>query len=360
MKMSDNSCIIGHPADSICMKGFSLTTSEIAVLKRLHRQLSQRRDADKVKAVILLGTGWSVEQVSEALLLDERTLWRYVERYHQEPDTEYWLTTFYHGSQPKLSDEQMTLLDQHLSEHVYLTVAAIVEYVQDRFGIGYTVNGMTSLLHRMDYTYKKPKAVPGKADATAQQQFVKQYESLKNSKKPDDPIYFMDGVHPQHNSVAAYGWIKKGHTQTIKSNSGRARLNFNGAVNPQTCEVVVRTDQTINAQSTIELLKMLEDKHHKAETIYVIADNARYYRSGEVQQYLANSRIKLIFLPTYSPNLNLIERLWKYFRKMVLYNRYYETFLEFKERALAFFANIKEHEAALRILLTDNFEIIAA
>jgi transposase len=358
--MSDNSCIIGCPADSICMKGFSLTASEIAELKRLHRQLPHRRDADKVKAVILLGTGWSIEQVSEILLLDERTLRRYVERYRQEPDIESWLTTFYCGSQPKLSGEQMTLLDQHICEHIYPAAAAIVEYVQDRFDIQYTVNGMTSLLHRMGYTYKKPKAVPGKADEIAQRQFVQQYESLKSSKKPDDPIYFMDGVHPQHNSVTAYGWIKKGHTQTIKSNTGRAKLNLNGAVNPQTCEVVVRADQTINAQSTIELLKMLEDKHRKAETIYVIADNARYYRSSRVQQYLADSRIKLIFLPTYSPNLNLIERLWKYFRKMVLYNQYYETFLEFKERALAFFANIKEHKAALRRLLTENFEIIAA
>jgi len=360
MKMPDNSCNIGCPDDIICMKGFSLTESEIASLKRLHHQLSYRRDADKVKAIILLGTGWSLQQVCQALLLDERTLRRYVERYRQEPDTDSWLCNFYQGSQPKLSDEQITLMDQHLTEYVYPTVAAIVEYVRDRFGIDYTVNGMTSLLHRMDYTYKKPKAVPGKADAAAQRQFVQQYQMLKNSKKPDEPIYFMDGVHPQHNSVTAYGWIKKGHTQTIKSNSGRARLNLNGAVDPQNCEVVIRADQKLNAQSTIELFKMLESKHLNAQKIYVIADNARYYRNSEVQQYLANSRIKLIFLPTYSPNLNLIERLWKYFRKMVLYNKYYQTFLEFKERALAFFANIKEHEAALRRLLKDNFEIIAA
>ena len=360
MKMPDNLCIIGHPADYICMKGFSLTTSEFAALKRLHHQLSHRRDADKVKAVVLLGTGWSVEQVSEALLLDERTLRRYVERYRQDPNTESWLTSFYQGSQPKLSDEQMTLLDQHLTEHIYPTVAAIVEYVRDKFGIRYTVNGMTSLLHRMDYTYKKPKKVPGKADAVAQQQFVQQYEAIKSSKKADEPIYFMDGVHPQHNSVAAYGWIKKGHNQTIKSNSGRARLNLNGAVNPDSCEVVVRADQKLNSQSTIELFKMLEQKHPDAEKIYVITDNAGYYRGSQVQQYVADSRIKLIFLPTYSPNLNLIERLWKYFRKMILYNKYYETFLEFKERVLAFFANIKEHETALRRLLTDKFEIISA
>jgi transposase len=72
------------------------------------------------------------------------------------------------------------------------------------------------------------------------------------------------------------------------------------------------------------------------------------------------SMLQPLFLPPYSPNLNLIERLWEYFQKMVLYNRYYQTFSEFKERTLAFFATIKEHKAALRTLLTDNFEIIAA
>ena len=70
------------------------------------------------------------------------------------------------------------------------------------------------------------------------------------------------------------------------------------------------------------------------------------------------SRIELIFLPPYSPNLNLIERLWKYFRKRILYNKYYGTFSEFKEHAMAFFANITGHQAALRTRLADNFEII--
>jgi len=146
----------------------------------------------------------------------------------------------------------------------------------------------------------------------------------------------------------------------LPSNTGRQRLNINGAVNTNTLQVVVRTDETIDAESTIALLKTLEKKHPAAKHIYVIADNARYYRSRLVRKYLKRSRIKLIFLPPYAPNLNLIERLWKYFRKIVLYNHYYETFLEFKESCLAFFANIREHRAALRTLLTDNFEIIAA
>jgi transposase len=219
---------------------------------------------------------------------------------------------------------------------------------------------MTNLLHRLEFTYKKPKVVPGKADAEAQRAFLKTYKALKKRKHPDDPLYFMDGVHPQHNTVAAYGWIKKGYTQKIPSNTGRQRLNINGVVNIEKMQVVVRTDETLDAASTIALFETLEKKHPRAKRIYVIADNARYYRSGLVKTYLKRSRIKLIFLPPYAPNLNLIERLWKYFRKTVLYNRYYERFAEFKRACLEFFAHIKDHRAALRTLLTENFEVITA
>ncbi len=341
------------------MKGFTLTPRQVNELKKVHRKVPHRREADRIKAIVLLGTGWTLEQTAEVLLLDTGALRRYVQTY--QTDGLYALLRMaYQGSQPKLTNAQLRKLEKQLSQTIYLRAEDVAHYIKKTFGADYTTNGVTNLLHRMGYTYKKPKAVPGKADALAQEQFVRKYKTLKKRKKPHDPIYFMDGVHPQHNSVPAFGWIKKGETKTIKSNTGRTRLNLNGVINAETHQVVIRHDETINAQSTIALFKMLEKKHRKAEKIYVIADNARYYRSKMVKAFLGDSRIKLIFLPPYSPNLNLIERLWKYFRKKILYNKYYDTFAEFKKRALAFFANIKKHKAALRTLLADNFEIIAA
>jgi transposase len=77
-----------------------------------------------------------------------------------------------------------------------------------------------------------------------------------------------------------------------------------------------------------------------------------------VREYLEKSKIKLIFLPPYSPNLNLIERLWKYFRKRVIYNKYYETFDEFKKACKSFFRRIKRYKGELSSLMTENFQII--
>jgi len=135
-------------------------------------------------------------------------------------------------------------------------------------------------------------------------------------------------------------------------------VNINGAVDIARMKVVVEFGDAVNAQSTIALLRRLEARPPKAHTIYVYCDNARYYRSRLVQAYLLGSKIKLIFLPPYCPDLNLIERLWKYFRKQILYNRYSEHFAEFKAACQGFFEGIEGHVTALGSLLTENFQII--
>ena len=338
------------------MESFNLTRKEVLALRQEHRQMAYRTDAYRINAIILLATGWTQAQVSEALLLDERTIRRYVKAY-REDGIEGLLEVRFQGSQCHLTLEQIRRLDEQLQDNLYTHLRDIRQYIKSTFGVTYSISGATQLLKRMGFVYKMPKHVPGKADRQAQEAFVAQYENLKEHKHPEDPIYFMDAVHPQHNSVPAYGWIKKGHEAELKANCGRQRLNIKGVIDVATFKTVVRFDETINADSTIALFKQVERKHRKANTIYIIADNARYYRSGVVKEYLETSRIKLIFLPAYSPNLNLIERLWKYFRKVVMHNQYYRTLLDFTKATQAFFANIKEHRTSLRSLLTENFHL---
>jgi transposase len=336
-----------------------LPLPEIAKLKAAHRHAKTRREADRIKAVVLLGKGWTAAEVAEALLLDEDTVRNYGARYRAGGLGALGKDE-YTGGRGHLDETQMQALEAHLREHVYLTVQEIVVYVQEHFGVPYTVSGMTDLLHRLKFVYKKPQVVPGKSDPLAQGRFVEQYEKLKENKGDKDPVYFMDGTHPQHNTMPAYGWIKEGEAKEIKSNTGRKRLNINGALNIEDLRVVARFDDSINAQSTLALLHQLERRHAEAETIYVICDNAAYYRSTLVSDYLKDSKVELVFLPPYSPNLNVIERYWKFFKKKVLYNRYYEKFAEFKEACVNFFRQPRRYLKELRSLLTENFQIIGA
>ena len=341
------------------MDAFSLTAQEIRQLREAHRKASHKRYAYRINAVILLGSGWSAVAVSEALLLDPDTLRRYVSLY-RAGGVDKLLKMDYRGSLPQLNAEQQTQLDAHLQDNIYLSVAKIIAYVQQTFNVYYSLTGLTGLLHRMGFAYKKPKIVPGKADAQAQRAFVKEYEKLKKNKGKHDPIYFMDAVHPQHNTALGYGWIKRGEDKYIKSNTGRRRVNINGAINIETMHTVTRCDETINSESTIALFKQIVRKHRKAETIYIICDNARYYYSNLVRAFTAASKIVLIFLPPYSPNLNLIERYWKFFKKKVLNNCYYETFEEFKKACKIFFRKRKKYLPELKTLLAENFHVQTA
>jgi transposase len=339
------------------MLDYTLSASQLLELRSAHRRTRDKREADRIKAVISLATGWTAEQVAEVLLIDQNTVRNHFRRY-QEGGLKGLRQMDVGGSECFLDAGQLANLDAHLETNLYMTAKAVAQWVDKSFGIIYAESGMTALLHRLGYVYKKTKLIPGKADPESQRAFLQEYEKLKQNKEKDDPIYFMDAVHPQHNPVVACGWIKRGKTQEIRSNTGRQRLNINGAIDLKHLEPVIRYDDTINADSTIALLKRLDKLTLLATCIYVICDNARYYRSKAVQEYLKTSRIKLVFLPPYAPNLNLIERLWKFFKKKILYNRYFESFEKFKLACGKFFSNPHEYRDELRSLLTENFAII--
>ena len=251
----------------------------------------------------------------------------------------------------------MSELESYLEDHILPDAKSVITHIDKLYGVRYSVSRVTDLLHRLGFSYKKPTHVPGKQDPVQQQAFLEEYEQIKASKDENDPIYFADATHPQHNSVPSYGWIKKGQEKELKANCGRRRLNINGAINIETLEPTTGFYDTINADSTIDLFSKIEAKHPNAKTIYIIVDNARYYRSRLLKEYTEGTKIKLIFLPPYSPNLNLIERYWKFFKKKVLNNRYYETFEDFKLACRSFFRKRKKYLPELQMLLTENFHI---
>lgn len=328
------------------MKGFILTPEELQELRAFHKEASKRKDvkqAYKINAVILLGMGWTLEEVSEALLLDDDTLSNYVNHYRHGGLSEL-IETHYKGSDGKLSKEQLSQLCEELDNTIYTNTKAICNYIEINFHQTYTISGVTDLLHRLNYVYKKPKLKPSNPDIEKQELFLKDYEKFMENKGKNEAVLFIDAVHPVHNSMASYGWIKKGVEKELKSNTGRARLNIHGAMNAETYETtIIASEENINSESTIQLFKYLESLYPLAVVIYVILDNAKYHFSKEVFEWVKTSKIKLLFLPPYSPELNLIERLWRVFNKNVLYNKYYEKFNDFKKACIGFFKNQEEY-----------------
>lgn len=334
-----------------------LTLKQKRALEKAHKKERNRRYADRIKTILLLDLGLSYDKIAQYLLLDDQTIRNYETRYKSNGINDL-LSDNYVGCVSKLTPEQEEQLKIHLRKNTYLTAKEIVEHVKQTYGVVYTSEGMVHTLNRLGFTYKKTTLVPGKANPDKQKDFIKKYQRLKNEKANDDKILFMDGTHPQHNSMPAYCWIEKGKKKEIPSNTGRKRINLNGAIDVETLDLTIREDDSINAQSTIKLFQEIEAKYDKAPTIYIISDNAMYYKSRLVKAYLVNSRITIEHLPPYSPNLNLIERLWRFFHKKMLYNEYYDTYDKFKKCCLSFFKNIGEYKEELTTLLTEKFEII--
>jgi len=341
--------------------GEFLTKKQREELKFCHRIEDKLRYGDRIKAVLLLDAGWSYSEIAEALLLDEKSIRNYKKLY-EENGVERLCDDNFRGGLSFLSEEEQEQLKAQLKQNLYSTTAEIISHVEDKYGVNYSTSGMADLLRRIGFVYKKTKLVPGKADPYRQEEFLERLDDILNSKKDRDKVYYLDGVHPQHNSQVAYGWIEKGEEKKLKSNTGRKRININGALDSETHEVIVSEDSTLNADSTINLLKLLEEKNPKSSKIYAIVDNARYYKNKDVSEYLQSSKVELVFLPPYAPNLNLIERLWKFFKKTVLANKYYEHFEDFRKASMLFFkrVNSKKYETELSSLLTKNFNIVSA
>lgn len=323
------------------MRSYDISQSEILELRVAHKSAKRLRFSAliiyKIHTIILLGMGMSPSEVSEVLFLNEDTIVSYFDKYGIG-GLAFLLKTNYKGSKKKLNDKQIEILCAELDTNVHLTTKSVCHFLKTEFDIKYSERGMSDLLKKIGFVYKKPDLVPGNVDEVAQQIFLDQFADFLKLKTDNDLIFFMDAVHPVHNTQAAYGWFRKGEKRKIKSNTGRNRYNIHGAMNADTCEVTaIFTEDNINATTTIDLLKALEISHPEANKIYVLLDNARYHFSSLVQEYVKSSKIQLVPLPPYSPELNLIERFWKFFKKNVTYNTYYPTFDEFKQACLDFF-----------------------
>jgi len=201
--------------------------------------------------------------------------------------------------------------------------------------------------------------VAPKADPAKQKAFVADLEQQMSQLPLDEVVYFTDAVHPQHNTRPDNGWIEVGQQRHVPCNSSRYRVNINAVVNGQNpVEVIAREDVTINSASTIALLTTVIAANPGKRRIHVYCDRATYYVSKQVREWVADKPIELHFLPTYSPNLNSIERLWKFMWGQVIDSIYYPTLAEFRTRIMAFLGQLEPYSIQLKRLLVLKFAIV--
>lgn len=323
------------------------------------RQTKERKIADRMRVVLYKAEGHSHKFIANLLQLGRNQVTRLLQRFNQGG-----LTALLHpnqagGSTAKLTDEQQQALKVELKTKIYATAFQVMAWVEQEWGVVYDLSGMHKLLKRLGFSYKKNRLVPSQADPELQRLFVQWLAGLHQYMKPEDRLYFGDAVHFKHNAEAGYAWSEVGEPHHIPANTGRQRYNVLGAYCLQTHDhLFLLTADNINQDKLIEFLGLLRAKHPGSGQIYLIIDNARYHHAHTVQAHARQQRIRLEYLPPYSPNLNPIERLWKFVRKMFFKDRYRDTFAKFCAQLAVFFAHLDQYRDDLASLLTENFELI--
>lgn len=337
-----------------------LTSDQVSELRLIQkRERFRRRRFVKATVLMMLHRGLTFEDIEVSLGLDDSTIRRYLLGFIDKGLEDY-LSDSYVPYAGKLTTEQEDELTTHLEGNLYLDVKPIIEWVKDEFDVNFSISGMRDLLHRLGFVYKQTKAVPSRADDEKQRDFLENQLPglLAEVAEGEAEIYYSDGCHPTHNTKTGRGWIRKGQDFEIDCNSGRKRVNINGAVRAGKPEhLVYDLTDTINAQSTQRLCRQLLKKH-PGKTVYLVCDNARYNRCGWLQEWAKSQRVEFVFLPAYSPNLNLIERLWRLLRKEAINSCYYPDYEGFKKGITGFLDNIKLYKEEIRSLLTMNFRTV--
>lgn len=181
---------------------------------------------------------------------------------------------------------------------------------------------------------------------------------LQEARAGNGHVFFVDAAHFVMGAFlcCVWCWVRL----LIRGASGRQRYSVLGAWNAVTNELVhITTDATVSAETMTALLEKIAALG-LVGPITLVLDNARYQHCALVMNLAQSLNIHLEFLPSYSPNLNLIERLWKFVKKQALYGRHYSTFLEFRVAIDTCLTNIPtEHREKLQSLMTHNFQTFA-
>ena len=310
--------------------------------------------------MLLLDTGMSCAEVAVVLFIDDDT----IRGFHKTfvADGLSGLERFESGgSSCALNDEKIKSFVAWVDE-VHPTTRRIAgAWLKQMFEQSYSKAGLIALMNRVGLVFRKPVLIPRLVDGEAQIAWITAYEKLLNEMTPNEMTMFMDAVHPAHQSRAAGCWTKgDAPPLALATNSGRDRINVHGAIDLATGQTVMVEEERINAETTIKLLDLVEQRNPTMTSIFVFVDQAAYHKSKVVKEWLAmpERRIKLRLVPTYCPHLNPIERLWGEMHRWVTHNTCYATKKEFSDAILKFLTETVPNEFhKFRSRITDNFRI---
>jgi transposase len=331
------------------------TPEQIDALHRERFHHPHPRVQLKMEVVYLKSQGLSHGDICRLARISENTLRSYLRQY-QDGGLERLKQTDWDGPESELTDHRQAIED-HLRKNPPRSAAQAAADIERLTGIKRGLTQVRKFLKGMGLTFRKLGMIPAKADAAEQAEFLDErlWPRLKQARRLKRVVCFVDAAHFVHGAFLGYLWCFT--RLLIRGPSGRKRFNVLGAIDAVTHELTtVVNETTIDAAAICELLRKLSARY-PGLPMSLVLDNARYQRCEPVRSAAAELRIELLYLPPYSPNLNLIERLWKFVKKEVLTCRYYDDFARFKAAIVECLEQVEgRHSEAIASLLTLKFQ----
>lgn len=260
----------------------------------------------------------------------------------------------YGHSQHELAD-QFDKVTKALEQTNCTTVADAQELLSQQFDYNRGKEAVRQLLHRLGFKRRKIGTFPGKTDnfdkwQKEQEAYIeKLYSLIQEAENQNIDLVFTDAAHFVYGKFSSYIWGKK--QQYASSGHGRYRVNVYGAYDVVSNQVYsMYNEGYINAEFIVEYLNWMREEIYRdlSRPLHFVLDNARYQHCNYVKEQAAKHNIVLEFLPAYSPNLNLIERLWKY-SKGIIGKQYHENKKSFQDAVIKLFESMGNEEIQEKI-----------
>jgi transposase len=344
------------------MKPIQLTPEQRKDIDRRRKASHDRRLYERLTAVRAVAAGKARVEVAELLGVSLTQLGDWL-RIFRNQGLDALCTLHNKGDPGNLTAQQLEQLKNEIRSGRFRNSDQIRHWLQEAFGVWYTSSGIKQLLKRIGASYHKVTGFLWKADPDKQHEFVAHYERQKAAvQRPGTRRtrrYFVDACHPLWGLELVYAcWLLVGQRFLAGMGSGRKRLNILGAYCPDDQEYLdLRlTRDNINGQQFVNLLRQLRSSHPQTEQFILYLDNARYYHAEVVKEWLArHPEFHLEPLPAYSPNLNLIERLWKFLRKKA-FTRWHRSFEELQAAVSEVLDHLEDYREELTTLMVEKFQ----
>lgn len=249
-------------------------------------------------------------------------------------------------------------LRKEIADTNYHTLQQIADMILEKWHVKASLTAISNFLKKYNIRRLKTGSLPAKADPAKQRAFYEEtlLPLMKKAKEGAEALLFVDASHFVF-GLDFLGYIYGTSRRIAKTYSGRDRYNVLGAIDFATKNLVTITnDTTVTGWQVCQLLWEIR-KQYLGRPVNLVLDNARYQHNKAVQGIAKRLDINLVFLPSYSPNLNLIERLWK-FVKTKLRMQYFNNFEDFRKRIDSILRGVSsEFKAIIDSLINEKVQL---